>query len=229
MLVLPAVEESEELSPLLRQAAHDSEARERLREQFARLAEGLFIFQRLRMDGLPYVGPDDVLAECGRDLDGISQIAPALARAIQGRLRSLETAAARLPAEEIVLSHGAFRYNQLLLRGDTLIALDLDALCLSGIGADAGEFLAYLDLTALRRPHLRTIIQDVEVVFVATLSRHARVDPRWVNWHRAASHVKWTQRTFLSLDAKWPALTEELLQVAERTLSGLLVGSTEPC
>jgi hypothetical protein len=221
MLVLPALEKSEELSPLLRKAIDDAEARNTLREQIVRVAKWLLAFQRIHVAGLPRVGPRDILTEHERDMSGILQTAPALGKCAQMWLSTLEAAAAQLPAEEMALSHGAFRHNQFLRKRNTLVALDLDAVCLSGLSADAGEFLAYLDLTALRRPHLRAIAQECQSVFLGALLQDARVDPRWLAWHRAASHVKWACRSFLSLDSRWPELTEGLLQTADRTLAGL--------
>ena len=220
MLVLAAVEASEELSGFLRRAVNDSGARETLRTETARVAAGLSAFQRMTVQGLDCVGPHDVLREQEEDLDGLNQVAPALAKSMQVLLRRLESAATKLPAEEMVLCHGAFRYNQFLRRGDTLIALDLDALCLSGASADAGEFLAYLDLTALRRPRLCPAIPVCEEVFLAAVLQPRR-DPRWLAWYRAASHVKWAQRSLLSLRLRWPEITEGLLRAAERTLQEL--------
>jgi len=219
MLVLAELEESEELSPLLRKAVRDGQARDTLRAQLERVAEGLFIFQQIIVEGLPWVGPRAVLSQYESEFDGIRQVAPALAASIEVQLRLLEAAALRLPPEEMVLCHGAFRYNQFLRRGDTLIALDFDALQKSGIAADAGEFLAYFDLVALRRPHLQPIIEECGEIFVAAVLRHSRLDRRWLAWHRAASLVKWTHRTFLSLDARWPELTDGLLRLAQEALS----------
>lgn len=221
MLMLAASEDSEELSPLVRKAVHDSEARTMLLAQLARVAEWLVAFQRIVIDGVPRVGPHDVLKEHERDLQGILRTAPSLGQSIQMYLSALEAAAVWLPPEETVLCHGAFRHNQFLRCGNTLVVLDLDAVSVSGCSADAAEFLAYLDATALRRSHLRPVVSDCQRVFTAALLQHRRMDQRWLAWHRAASHLKWAQRTFLSLDPRWPELTAGLLQLAERTLAGL--------
>lgn len=221
MLVLGAREESVELSPLLRKALQNSEARETLREQITRVAEGLCVFQRMVLEGMPWVDPREVLTEYEKEFEGILQVAPALGQSIQVRLRRLDEAASRLPAEAMVPSHGAFRYNQFLRCDNRLIALDLDALCLSGISADAGEFLAYLDLCAIRRPRLRAVLSECEEVFLAAVLKQRRVDPRWLAWYRAAGHVKWAHRSFFSLDPEWPERTSGLLQLADHTLVGL--------
>jgi hypothetical protein len=221
MLVLAAVEESEELSPLLRKSVRDGDVRRTLREQIAKAAEGLFIFQRMVVEGLPCLGPREVLRGFEKELDGVVHVAPALGRSMRALLRTLELTASRLPPERMVLSHGAFRHNQFLRRGDTLIALDLDALCLSGMSADIGEFLAYLDLTALRRPQLRPVTPDCEEVFLSAVLKHPHMDLRWVAWYRTASQIKWSQRALLSLDPRWPELTESLMRVAQQTLAEL--------
>ena len=209
------------MGALLRKACHEPQALQALREQVGRVAEGLFDFQSIVVEGLPCSGPHDMLKELEEEIDGILHVAPVLAKSIQVLLRSLETAARLLPAEEMVLSHGAFRYNQFLSRGDMLLLLDFDTLCLSGASADAGEFLAYLDLTALRRPHLRAVVPDCQEVFLSSLLKHQCVDPRWIAWYRAASHLKWAQRTFFSLDPRWPVLTDSLVQVADQSLGGI--------
>ncbi|PYV08755.1 MAG: hypothetical protein DMG07_24875 [Acidobacteria bacterium] len=221
MLVLEGVEHSEELSAFLRQAVYDPQARETLEDEIARIAEGLRAFQSIAVEGLPCVGPQDVLSDHEAELDGLLHVAPALAESMRVRLRTLEVTASRLPAEEMVLGHGAFRYNQFLRSGEKLIILDLDALRLAGAGADAGEFLAYLDLAALRGSRLRPILPTCEEVFLSHLSERGRADPRWVAWYRAAAHVKWAQRTFFSLRPEWPDLTRGLLQAADQMLGGL--------
>ena len=231
MLLLEGLEESRELSPLLRKSVRDPKACDTLRAHIVGAAEGLIVFQKLAVAGLESVGPADVLSQYDAEFDGIRHVAPRLAEAIRVQLHALDKAAHRLPREELVLSHGAFRYNQFLVRGDTLIILDLDALQMAGRGADAGELLAYFDLVALRRPHLRPAVRTCQEVFLAAILRHQHVDPRWLAWHRAASLVKWTHRTFLSLDARWPELTERLLRLAEQTLadSPTCAGVSESC
>jgi hypothetical protein len=230
MLVLEELENSEELSPLLRKAIRDEEARATLRAHIVRIAEGLIAFQTLVVDGLPAVEPRDVLTEYAVEFEGIHAIAGGLAAAIEVQLATLEAVANRLRREAVVISHGAFRYNQFLCRGDSLIALDLDALRLSGIGADAGEFLAYFDLVALRRPHLRPIVEECQDVFLAAVMQQPQLDPRWLAWHRAASLIKWTHRTFLSLDRRWPDVTDGLVRLAQATLeSPACAGARHRC
>ena len=221
MLLLPGLEDSVEFSVLLKEALDDLQARQTLREQIARMAEGLLNFQRMAVEGLRHAGPQDVLKKHEEELEGLVQVAPALAESIRVRLRRLETLADRLPAEKVVLCHGAFRYNQFLRRGDKLTALDLDAMRLSGAGADAGEFLAYSDLTVLRRRSLQPIIPECQEVFLESVLKDERMDPRWVGWHRAAVHLKWIQRTFFSLNRRWPEIADGLLRAADTMLGNL--------
>ena len=231
MLVLEGLEACDELSPLVRKSVSDPKARETLRAYIVGAAEGLRAFQKLAVEGLESVGPRDVLSQYDAEFEGIRHVAPSLADAIRVQLQALDEAALRLPREDLVVGHGAFRYNQFLVREDTLIVLDLDALRMAGRGADAGEFLAYFDLVALRRPHLRPAVRECQQVFLGAILQHPHVDPRWLAWHRAASLVKWTHRTFLSLDTRWPELTERLLRLAEHALgdSPACTGVPESC
>ena len=231
MLVLEGLDASHELSPLVRKSMSDPNAMETLRSYMVGAAEGLLAFQKLAVDGLKSVGPRDVLSQYDAEFEGIRHVTPRLADAIRVQLHALDEAAHRLPREELVLSHGAFRYNQFLVREGTLIVLDLGALQMAGRAADAGEFLAYFDLVALRRPHMRPAVRACQEVFLGAILRHPHVDPRWLAWHRAASLVKWTHRTFLSLDVRWPELTERLLRLAERPLadSPACAGVPESC
>jgi hypothetical protein len=60
-----------------------------------------------------------------------------LAERLAGRLE-------KLPAEERVVSHGAYKRSQLILEGDRKAVIDFDGLCVADPGLDVGCFLAYL-------------------------------------------------------------------------------------
>ncbi len=210
MLVLEALEKAVGARSLLKQAVEDPVARRRARDVFARTAETLLEFQQAVIQGLPAITPQALLRYYQRKIDRVSQIAPELTDTIGTQLARLETEASELPTEPMVLSHGAFRHTHLLLCGDKLGLVDLDNLRLSGVSADPGDFLAYLDRTALRRPALRPIIEELEAAFVAGLRRRRSIDMRWVAWHRSAAHVKWALRSFHSLSLKGRLCAEDL-------------------
>jgi hypothetical protein len=135
------------------------------------------------------------------------------------QLRRLEDTAARLPPESMGLAHGSFRHTHFLLQGTRPILIDLDGICLSGIGSDAGKFLACLDRGAVRRPRSRPVLEDCEGVFFDRLKRHSEISPDWIAWHRAATLVKWAMRSFSSLSNQWLEVTEKLVHSSERLLA----------
>ncbi len=226
LLLLAALDHHDTMPALLERAVDDPGARASLLERVRAAAEGLLGFQRLELTGLPVVTAAAELDWLGGKARGIAQVAPGLGRAIAGRLERLVGEAALLPEEPLVLAHGAFRHSQLLLCGERLGLIDLDGLRRSGQGADAGEFLGYLDRMALRRPRYRGVVAAARDAF--ELALQGRVDPRWLAWHRAATHVKWAIRSFHSL--KRDASSEELLSLAEGAL-GTPVGAAgvKPC
>jgi hypothetical protein len=223
MLVLAALEDGEEVVSSMEKAVHDVQARRTLQEQVARMADGLLTFQTMVVEGLPFVGPEDVLGEHEKKTEELLQVAPTLAESIRSRLVVLATAARRLPAEEMVLSHGAFRLSHILCREEDLFVLDYDGLRVSGASADAGEFLGQADLTALKGPDMGSVVSDCQDVFLACLRKYRRIDPRWLAWHRAASHLKWALHQFVKLKPRWPEVTAGLLRVADDTLAELPV------
>ncbi len=96
--------------------------------------------------------------------------------------------------------------------------LDLDTLARSGASADAGNFLAYLDLTGLRRPRLRKALAALRAAFLDALPE---ADSPWLPWYQATSHLKIGLRSFRSLDPAWPRLSTDLLHCADAALDRL--------
>jgi hypothetical protein len=182
-------------------------------------AEGLRAFQRTELAGLAVVTPQDVIRQFRSDVDSVRHVAPSLAVSLARQVDRLEAEAARLVPEPMVPTHGAFRPGQLLLCPDRLVVFDLDTLCAAGASADAGNFLAYLDQMALRRPRLQPVVSECRAAFVDGLSRPAS-DAAWLSWYRAASLVKLAFRSFFSLAPSWPETTHDLLGCAERALTG---------
>jgi hypothetical protein len=161
----------------------------------------------------------------GRRAHGLERVAPLQAREIGRCLRVLEGTADRLRPEQTGLAHGAFRHNQVLLRRGRLVVLDLDTLRVSGVSADAGELLGYLDRTALARPRLGAVIDECEDVFLSALADDPGIRAEWLAWHRAAAHVKFALRSFYTLAPGWPDRIGGLVRLARRTLASAEPGA----
>jgi hypothetical protein len=221
MLVSKALEDGTELKDLITNAPGNSQDKHILRDQMVRVAEGLDSFQRITVDGLCSITPTDLIGDLKKGAKALGHVAPTLAQTVQRQLCALEIQARQLPPEKMVLTHGAFRHDQLLLCASKLSILDLDTLCIAGSGADAGNFLGYLDRMVLRRRRLRPNIEECAETFMEALCQQGIAPCKWFAWHRAAANVKNALRSFFSLDTEWPETAEGLLQLAERTLATL--------
>jgi hypothetical protein len=232
MLVLEAVEGDQELKTVLVEALDDPGARTALRNHITRVAEGLIAFQQAAVEGLPHKRtPQDLLDDLKEDscfMVGLEEVSSGLPRSIARLIGALESEAARLPPEPLGLVHGSFRHSHFLCRGDRLVLLDLDGLCLAGVSADAGNFLAYLDRTALRRPRLRPVLRECEAAFLEALQRHPCLSAAWLNWHRAAAQVKWALRAYSSLYKSWLNTTTGLVALADCTLARVSAPGVNP-
>ena len=120
-----------------------------------------------------------------------------------------------LPPEPVGLAHGAFRAGQLVVRGERVVVLDLDSLCLAGTAMDPGCFLAGLDSTGARNPRLREVLGACEARFLESIDA---VDPRWLGWHRAAATVEHALRRAYALEPHWLERTALLLDRAGEVL-----------
>jgi hypothetical protein len=185
-----------------------------LRAAISLAAEGLAEFRLVGLDGLEVLSPQEILRPIERGRRHIEPCMPDVAMAFAARLRGLELRAAELPPEPLGLTHGAFRYGQLLARGDRIVVLDLDSLCLAGAAVDPGSFLAGLDKVAARSPRLRPVLAACEATFLEALERDGHVHPEWLAWHRAAARLEHAIRSILSLDPDWPDRVATLLHGA---------------
>ncbi len=225
LLLLPAVEGGTGFGQWLKPVVDGGAGAGTLLAQVERAGRGLAAFQRCEITGLPVVTPGDLVSKLRDSAFSVRAVEPGLGKAVDERLSRLERAAARLAPEPLVPTHGAFRHGQLLLLPEALVILDLDTLCRSGASADAGNFLAYLDFLALRRPRLGALVARSERAFVSALGE----TNGWLSWYRAASHLKVALRAFLSLTLQWPAHTEALLGCADRALAGMDAPGGVPC
>ena len=149
------------------------------------------------------------------------QLAPPLSRSLETLIRRLEDALASLPSEPLGLGHGSFRHTHFFLRGDRPTLIDLDGMCLCGVNADAGKFLACLDRSSLRRPQSRSVLAECETVFLDGLRTHPQLSLDWLTWHRAANLLKWALRSFSSLSYQWLEITEQLAERSATLLTEL--------
>jgi hypothetical protein len=203
---------------LLQQASEDAGARRDLRRLVRMAAEGLASFQRAVVPGLATLTPQVLLRDLADDIDGLGKAVPDLALSMRRVLRRLERQSTRLPSEALVLGHASFRHSHFVLRNRKPVILDLDGVCLCGPNADAGNFLAYLQRAALRRPRRQAIYQECGGVFLAGVKRLPGFSPEWLAWHRAAAQLKGALRSFSSLSSRWIETTQGLVRLAEQEL-----------
>jgi len=218
MLLFDAIHNVVKVRTLLRPSLKDPATKQRLLSYISTAAEGLASFQRSAINNPPSQTPRELIAAFRKDCMGVATVAPELAATAGKVLDQLESAAHDFAAEPFVPTHGAFRHDQLLDADGRLIVLDLDTICSSGQSADAGNFLGYLDLTAVRRPRLQPIIDDCARAFLETLAGIGLTSPQWVAWYRAIAHVKKGLRSFFSLQPGWPETAQRMLSLAEATL-----------
>ena len=219
MLVMEEVGDRVDVNMLLKEAADNPRLRETLRGHIVRMAEGLFPFQQIELDGLPSVSPQDLLIQITERKNRIREVAPAFAKAIEDVISELEGEIDLLSPEPMVLAHGAFRHEHFIPDGDKMTAIDLDNLCFAGSSFDAGYFLAYLDLTSLKDRQSQPLLIEWEEAFIDTIRLRSTEAAAWLAWYRAATHIKWALRNFFSLAPGWPETTESLIQTARRALA----------
>lgn len=219
LLLLEAVEDAVEVKDMLKEASKEGGATPALLDVMVRAAEGIRAFQNVELNGLPEAPPLEVVRDLEAGTEGIDVVAPEFAAPASRMLRALTEQARELRPEPLTPTHGAFRHDQFLLAGSEMVAMDLDTLCRSGASADAGNFLGYLDVTAVRRPELKPAIEQCAAAFQEAALRLPNCSAEWTSWYRAAAHVKKALRSFYSLDPKWPGTAETLLSQAERALS----------
>jgi hypothetical protein len=224
MLVMEAFESAVEVKTLLAHSAGDSEARRALFGLAVAAAEGLSAFQRISIPGLPESSPETLLKKLHRATD--QPQVPGRGRfegaeLLSALVRRLENEAAQMTPEPLALGHGAFRHTHFLVRDGRPALIDLDDLCIRGVSADAGEFLAYVTWTRCRQPALRSVLDDFEETFLTGLRGHKKLSRRWLAWHRAAGELKWALHGLRSRHSQFREKTEAILGLAANTLSGL--------
>ena len=206
---------------LLQRAAEDPQARRSLNRLVESAAQGLAPFQNVAVPGLPVRTPASLLEDLEVDVRIMHRVAPALTARVAPVLSRLESAAARMPEDKPVLGHASFRHTHFFVRQGKPVLLDLDGVCRCGAGADPGNFLAYLDRAALRRPQWEPILRKCEEIFASALKGLPDLSPEWLNWHRAAAQLKGAMRSFSSLSTRWPETSDGLIRRADEASARL--------
>jgi aminoglycoside phosphotransferase (APT) family kinase protein len=219
-LLVQAEVEGEALSDIAKLAPEDEARRAQLIETIELAAEGLPLFQQLRLEGLETAGPQQLLDELFEDIETIRGVAPDLAERLERYARRMKDLASTLAPEPLCLAHNAFRLSHVFRTASGPALIDLDGLALSGRSADAGYFLAYLAVTAAHRKRLEKVLTDCASVFLATWKENtAGADPMWRRFYAQMALLKWAVRSFYSLDPDWPDIVKEIIRAGHSVLA----------
>jgi hypothetical protein len=219
LLVQPAVEDADELN----QVAFDPQVAAAARQGLLRAAGA-------GLAGLHAAAPPQAPpATLAADLADLRGLLPPLAHADQDLAGRYQAALVRLqahaadPGGRLAAGHGAFRTDQFLIRrrSGALVLIDLDSACLAEPARDLGNFLAYLDWKAIRRPELAAEVAGAAAAFTRG---YGSVLPwpaaeRVALW-RAASLLKIAGRRYRSLTVSEWHLVPRLADAAAALLAG---------
>jgi hypothetical protein len=210
MLLQPEVAGGAELNDLAFDAAQDEELRERwLRAAGARLA-GL---HAASVAGPPRSLADD-LDELREYIAPMAQPNPELARRYAAAVERIAERAGAPSAASA--THGAFRTDQYMIENGELVMIDLDGFCWAEPERDLGNFLAYLDWKAIRKPADAAFIERAGQFFMEGYhAAGAAPSERRLAIYRADSLLKVAGRRYRSLTVKEWHLVPRLLDAAE--------------
>ena len=121
---------------------------------------------------------------------------------------------------ELRPTHGDFYAKQVLVSGDQIAFLDLDDAAMDEAEIDLGNFIAHLELEALRGRLTRSQVAEASEAFVGGYaSVTGWVDSRRIRIHTAAALFRLLPRPFRSRLPDWPEQTEAILNRAESLAS----------
>ena len=169
-------------------------------------------------------GPRRTLADDVRELEQyrapIAMVSPSLEARFEEAFAAIACLADGRVEPAAVTSHGAFRTDQLLIKHDRLALIDLDSFCWANPARDIGNFLAYLDWKAIRKPQHAAFIERAKCAFIEGYAEaRPRLEAPWLALYRAVSLLKIAGRRFRGLTfAEWP-LVPHLLDLAFVTLT----------
>jgi streptomycin 6-kinase len=141
---------------------------------------------------------------------------------LESKIRSLaRTLAQRLrrepsPARPI---HGDFYEDQVLIGGGTATLLDLDEAVLGDPASDLGLFIAHLEKDAmLGLLEREAVVPAAERLLEGYRSWGTGMDPELVRFYTAVGLFRLAPHPFRTRHPRWPELTREFLDRAERLL-----------
>jgi aminoglycoside phosphotransferase (APT) family kinase protein len=169
------------------------------------------------VSGLEWRGIGDDLAALQGAGDVVATCAPATWPAFDAVLENLS--ALPLTEQSSVVSHGAFRTDQLLAIDGHAVMVDLDGFCVAEPARDLGNLLAYLRWKAIRQPHHAAFIREAAESFLHGYGRLARLpDGSRIAVHQAASMLKIAERRFQRLEVTAWHLVPRLVEEASELL-----------
>jgi hypothetical protein len=173
-------------------------------------------------------GPSRTLAD---DLEKLATYTAVIAQAdeaLAARFSTILPTLTHAPSSaEFVPSHGALRTDAFLLsEGVRPVLIDLDGFCWAEPARDLGNFLAYLDWRAIRRPADSAGLRAASAFLEGYGSLRPVPDSDRLAFYRAASLLKIAGRRYRSLNVdEWP-LVPRLLDQACALLGGHELGKT---
>lgn len=160
----------------------------------------------------------------GDDLAGLQAVSHVVATCAPATWPAFDVALGCLSAlpwteQPPVVSHGAFRTDQLLAVDGHAVMVDIDGLCLADPARDLGNMLAYLRWKAIRQPHHAAFIYEAADSFLHGYGRLARLpDGSRIAVHQAASMLKIAERRFQRLEVTAWGLVPRLVEEAGELL-----------
>jgi hypothetical protein len=171
-------------------------------------AEAGSLLRALHRARIPGLARESQLEAATRKAGLLSSVAPGLTRQVVALVRRLGRA--EPPAEHVVPTHGDFHAGQLLRAGQTLVVVDLDALCLGAPALDLAEYAAAtVDTGGL---------EAATAVLEALLEGYGG-RPEGLDWQLAAAILIRASHPFHKQLPDWPERTERMVGIADEVLA----------
>jgi Phosphotransferase enzyme family len=159
------------------------------------------------------------LAEVGRRRQKIGRVLPELAGRADRLARSIEDAAARLPAHQPCVIHGDFHAEQTWFDGQRIVLFDFDEFVLGDPMEDLAEFIVKLPAGAA-----------AERLAERWLHAYAQIAPQHfchqrLAWHSVVQQLLQASRAFVFQVADWRGQVQRRLARAELLAAGMDSGS----
>lgn len=157
-----------------------------------------------------------------REAVSLLEVAEALAAIcpnLSDRVTSLATRLAKCLLDQAIgaqMIHGDFYAKQVLLQGDQVALIDLDAAMSGDPAADLGNFMAHQECYALsgRVPYQR-LESDREALLKGYGSSEIQLDLRRVDLYTAIGLLRLAVQPFRDREPDWPEKIERLLERVE--------------